>query len=147
MTPRRSASNRRAVVIAGAVAMAMALTALIFVLATPGVAPATPTKMQWESLAQRSVRTSMLPEEDGTPPAEEAPAEGAAPAEGEEGEAPAEEGEEAGPEAVHEPGFVIATTDDSSPPPVASGATFHHIKNFAGTDPQPSTLKRKENLY
>ena len=105
--------------IAGAVAMAMALTALIFVLATPGVAPASPAKMQWESLAQRSVRTSMLPEE-GEAPAEEAPegpgtgsgAEGAAPEEeapAEEGEAPAaeegDEDEEADPEAVHEPGF------------------------------------------
>jgi hypothetical protein len=33
-----------------------------------------------------------------------------------------------------EPGFVIATTDDSSPPPVTEGQTFHHIKNFAGTE-------------
>ena len=34
--------------------------------------------------------------------------------------------------AAQEPGFVIATTDDSSPPPVTEGQTFHHIKNFAG---------------
>lgn len=27
---------------------------------------------------------------------------------------------------------MIATTDDSSPPPVTEGQTFHHIKNFAG---------------
>jgi hypothetical protein len=35
---------------------------------------------------------------------------------------------------LKEPGFVIATTDDSSPPPVTEGSTFHHIKNFAGTE-------------
>jgi hypothetical protein len=35
---------------------------------------------------------------------------------------------------LKEPGFVIATTDDSSPPPVTEGTTFHHIKNFAGTE-------------
>ena len=29
---------------------------------------------------------------------------------------------------------MIATTDDSSPPPVTEGSTFHHIKNFAGTE-------------
>ncbi|KAJ1473834.1 hypothetical protein T484DRAFT_1834731 [Baffinella frigidus] len=108
VAPRRNASNRRAVVIAGAVAMAMAFTALIFVVATPGVAPATPAAMQWESLAQRSVRTSKLQEEEAAPaeepaapaeegaaPAEEAPAE-EAPAE--EGAAPAEA--DAGPEAI-----------------------------------------------
>ena len=38
---------------------------------------------------------------------------------------------------LQEPGFVIATTDDSSPPPVTEGQTFHHIKNFAGALPSP----------
>jgi hypothetical protein len=56
-----------------------------------------------------------------TAPAEEAPAE-------------AEAGAPAPATPLKEPGFVIATTDDSSPPPVTEGSTFHHIKNFAGTE-------------
>lgn len=104
-------------------------------------------QVQWESLgthqislAAKQARTTSLQAADptappaadpaaGEPPAEEAPAEGAPAEEA----APAQEGEEAG-EPVKEPGFVIATTDDSSPPPVTEGSTFHHIKNFAGTE-------------
>ena len=64
-------------------------------------------------------RTTKLQEDDA--PAEEAPADAEAPASE---EAPVSEG--ATP--MKEPGFVIATTDDSSPPPVTEGTTFHHVK-------------------
>jgi hypothetical protein len=47
---------------------------------------------------------------------------------------PAAAGAPAAAVPLKEPGFVIATTDDSSPPPVTEGTTFHHIKNFAGTE-------------
>ena len=117
VAPRRQASNRRITMIAGAVAMAMALTALIFVVATPAEESAQPAAMQWQSLAQKAVRTTKLQEDAGSEEAGSGADAGSGDA-----------------EAVHEPGFVIATTDDSSPPPVASGATFHHIKNFAGTE-------------
>merc|ERR1719253_671316 len=117
VAPRRQASNRRITMIAGAVAMAMALTALIFVVATPAEESAPPAAMQWQSLAQKAVRTTKLQEDAGSEEAGSGADAGSGDA-----------------EAVHEPGFVIATTDDSSPPPVASGATFHHIKNFAGTE-------------
>jgi hypothetical protein len=69
-------------------------------------------------------RTTKLQEEEAPAEEEEAPA-----------EEPAAEGEEsASAQPLKEPGFVIATTDDSSPPPVTEGTTFHHIKNFAGTE-------------
>merc|ERR1719247_1528167 len=70
-------------------------------------------------------RTTKLQEDDA--PAEEAPADADAPANE---EAPVS----GGATPMKEPGFVIATTDDSSPPPVTEGTTFHHVKNFAGTE-------------
>eukprot|EP00960_Hanusia_phi_P029563 748026-Hanusia_phi.AAC.1 len=39
-----------------------------------------------------------------------------------------------GAQPASEPGFVVATTDDTSSPPVSGGATYHHIKNFAGNE-------------
>lgn len=118
----------------GAAAVAMALTALVLVVSGPANSQVSAVEAQWTNLADpqrvalaqtlmrgnsviKSALLSKLQEEEPPAAAEEAPAE-EAPAE--EGAAPAEEApaEEGGAQPLHEPGFVIATTDDSSPPPV-----------------------------
>lgn len=112
----------------GAAAIAMALTALVLVASGPADSQVSAVEAQWTNLAdpqrvalaqtlmrgnsaiKRTIMTKLQEETPAEAPAEEAPAE----------EAPAEEtpAEEESPSPLHEPGFVIATTDDSSPPPV-----------------------------
>merc|ERR1719199_1038754 len=128
--PAASRSDkRRFMAIASAITIALAITALVFVATgsdgavSASQASYTLAEPKRVALAQMMMgRTTAL---EGEEPAAEEPA----------AEEPAAEGEEsASAQPLKEPGFVIATTDDSSPPPVTEGTTFHHIKNFAGTE-------------
>jgi len=156
VAPQRQPVKGRFVKVAGAMAMAMAITALIVLAGSPSDMDASAMQAEWSTnfvepqrvaLAQQMMRgnsalksalfTKLQEEgepagEEGEPAAEEGAVEPAAEEGAEEGEPAAEE--EAGATPLKEPGFVIATTDDSSPPPVTEGTTFHHIKNFAGTE-------------
>jgi hypothetical protein len=91
-----------------AAAVAMALTALVLVVSGPADQSVSAVEQQWTNLAdpQRVALAQALMQGNSaiktaitTKLQEETPTDGAA-------------------EPLHEPGFVIATTDDSSPPPV-----------------------------
>jgi hypothetical protein len=108
VAPKRQSSDRRFMTVISAAAVAMALTALVLVVSGPADQSVSAVEQQWTNLAdpQRVALAQALMQGNSaiktaitTKLQEETPTDGAA-------------------EPLHEPGFVIATTDDSSPPPV-----------------------------